>query len=252
MNATPSDREGGPPIKLRIPARLARLVPLAALALLFGALLAGPAVAQEPHDNRGTVKIHDGAGEPSPVMRNQPKVCDFHVHGFKFHADQVLTIDIAGHGGPNAGPDTYHSTMTTDSNGEARDPATGSITLADGMYKLDVGTGRTAGQQNKHKVFKVDCAAAGGGPGGEVGGVEGSQPGGEVGGVEGESGGQAGESGSSTGPGGAGGQPDTATAAEALTLLPAQVALLLAGLVLLSLGGFLTVRPLARALRNRR
>jgi hypothetical protein len=108
------------------------------------------------HDNRGTVKIHEGAAEPSPVMRTQPQVCTFHVHAFKFHADQLLTVSIVGHGGPNAGPSSYQGSATTDSTGEVRVPATGAITLADGMYKLTVGTGH--GNGGKHKVLKIDCA----------------------------------------------------------------------------------------------
>ncbi|MDP8905387.1 MAG: hypothetical protein M3N29_08750 [Chloroflexota bacterium] len=135
---------------------LARLIAvLASLALLFVAFT-GAAFAQ--NGNRGTVKIHDGAGEPDPEVRNQPKVCDFHIHAFFFHAEQELTFTIEGHGGPNAGPDTYQNTVITDEDGEARDPATGSISLAEGMYKLTVDTGMGGpGQQNKHKVFKVEC-----------------------------------------------------------------------------------------------
>ena len=56
---------------------LAALVAMAVLALMMSAFLPGAVRAQQPHDNRGNVKIHDGAGEPSPIVRNQPKVCDF-------------------------------------------------------------------------------------------------------------------------------------------------------------------------------
>lgn len=162
------------------------MLPVAVLAafLLAGTALAhhkpdhtgGPPSGNGPHDNRGTVKIHEGATEPAALMANQPQVCAFHVHMFKFHANQELGISIVGQGGANvAGPDTYTSTVTTDANGDARDPGTGSITLADGMYKLTVDTGRGAG---KHKVFKVDCAGeegptAGNGPGGGPGAVPG-------------------------------------------------------------------------------
>jgi hypothetical protein len=150
-----------------------RLAPVAALALLLSVVLAGPAFAHhkpghpvppgqdkpptgDVHDNRGTVKIHEGGSEPSPIMRNQPKVCEFHVHGFKFHADQDLTISIVGHGGPNAGDDSWAGTATTDGSGEFREPTTGAFELEDGMYKLTVGTGH--GNGGKHKVFKIDCA----------------------------------------------------------------------------------------------
>lgn len=139
------------------------LVAVVAALLLTGTALAhhkpghtgGPPSGNGPHDNRGTVKIHEGAGEPAALMANQPQVCAFHIHMFKFHANQELGISIVGQGGANvAGPDTYTSTVTTDANGEARDPEAGSITLDDGMYKLTVDTGKGAG---KHKVFEVDC-----------------------------------------------------------------------------------------------
>jgi hypothetical protein len=112
------------------------------------------------HDNRGTIKVHEGAGEPSPLMRNQPQVCTFHIHGFKFHADQLLTITIVGQGGANvAGPDSWGpQSVTTDSDGEFRVPAAGAIQLADGNYKVSVDTGRTQGRQDKHKVLHIDCA----------------------------------------------------------------------------------------------
>lgn len=147
---------------------LRRPVPMLLVAVMAAFLVAGTALAHhkpghtggpptdnDPHDNRGTVKIHEAATEPAALMANQPQVCEFHVHMFKFHANQELGISIVGQGGPNvAGPDTYVSTVTTDANGEARDPDTGSITLEDGMYKLTVDTGKGAG---KHKVFNVDC-----------------------------------------------------------------------------------------------
>ena len=157
-----------------------RLAPVAALALLLSVVLAGPAFAhhkpghQVPpgqdkpptggvHDNRGTVKIHEGGSEPSPIMRNQPQVCEFHVHMFKFHADQTLTISIVGQGGPNVAgaSELTATTVLTDDGGEARYPAQGALTdWEDGNYKLTVDTGRGGpGQQNKHKVFKIDCAA---------------------------------------------------------------------------------------------
>ena len=34
--------------------------------------------------NNGTMKVHEDEPEPSPVRKNQPKVCDFHLHGFNF------------------------------------------------------------------------------------------------------------------------------------------------------------------------
>ncbi|HUP82631.1 MAG TPA: hypothetical protein VM284_00385 [Candidatus Limnocylindria bacterium] len=175
------------------------LVALASALLITGSALAhhkpghtgGPPSGNDPHDNRGTVKIHEGATEPAALMASEPQVCSFHIHMFKFHANQVLGISIVGQGGANvAGPDTYTSTVTTDANGDARDPDTRSITLADGTYKLTVDTGKGAG---KHKVFKVDCAdsppTGPTGGGGDVGGpTPGNGPGTGPGAVPGGSG----------------------------------------------------------------
>jgi hypothetical protein len=187
------------------------LVALASTLLVAGSALAhhkpghtGGPTGNEPHDNRGTVKIHEGSGEPAAIMSNQPQVCSFHVHMFKFHANQELTISIAGQGGANvAGPDTYTATVTTDANGDARDPDTGSITLADGMYKLTVDTGKGAG---KHKVFKVSCETTT--PAGPTGG-------GDNGGPPPSNGGNGGNGGDNGGPppiagGGNGGPPPIA------------------------------------------
>jgi hypothetical protein len=150
-----------------------RLAPMVVIALVASALLAGPTLAhhkpghQTPpgqgpgtgvHDNRGTIKVHEGDGEPSALMSNAAQVCEFHIHMFKFHAGQTLTISIVGQGG-NPGSSTYADTVTTDANGDARSPATGAITgFADGSYKVSVDTGRGGpGKQDKHKVFQVDC-----------------------------------------------------------------------------------------------
>jgi len=32
----------------------------------------------------GTVKIHEEPGEAEPIMKNEPHVCVFHIHGFNF------------------------------------------------------------------------------------------------------------------------------------------------------------------------
>ena len=59
---------------------------------------------------------------------------------------------VAVVGGANvAGPDTYKATVTTDANGEARDPDTGSITLADGnTIRGAIAAGPTTGTVRKH------------------------------------------------------------------------------------------------------
>ena len=56
---------------------------LCGLSLLF--LAATPASA-DPNapGNNGTIKIHESPGEREPAMANDPHVCLFHIHGFKF------------------------------------------------------------------------------------------------------------------------------------------------------------------------
>jgi hypothetical protein len=142
-------------------ARGARLVSTAVL--LAGLAVAGlaatsPAIAQVPGNN-GTVKIHDDAGEPSPITKNQPKVCTFHIHAFNFDPGQVLTYTISQQ--PPTGRAQVHSgSITTDASGNGRDPASTAISLPDGHYKLDVNTNGAVpiAAQDKHKVFKVQCA----------------------------------------------------------------------------------------------
>jgi hypothetical protein len=141
------------------------LVALAVLALVLSAAtsFARPVLAS----NNGTVKIHEGATE-NEIEPNDPKVCTFHVHAWNFDENQVLTVDIVGHGGPNAGPSEYHSTITTATDGEHRwEGQTEVIQLAPGMYKLTVDTGNGTTTQDKHKVFKVECGDEGGGEEGQ-------------------------------------------------------------------------------------
>lgn len=144
---------------VRVP--YAALVAVTALALVLAAIVGftQPVSAS----NNGTVKIHEGETE-SEIEANDPKVCTFHVHAWNFDDNQVLTIDIVGHGGPNAGPSEYHSTIVTSKDGEHRwEGQTEVIQLAPGMYKLTVDTGNGTSTQDKHKVFKVDCGEGGGG-----------------------------------------------------------------------------------------
>lgn len=262
------------------------LVALVSALLVAGSALAhhkpghtgGPPSGNDPHDNRGTVKIHEGAAEPAAVMSNQPQVCAFHVHMFKFHANQELGISIVGQGGSNvAGTDSYTATVTTDANGEARDPDTGSITLTDGMYKLTVDTGKGAG---KHKVFKIACeettppagptgGGGNGGPppngGGENGGPPPNGGGGDVGnppptGGGGDVGGPTPGNGPGTGPGVApgGGGVEGPTTSPKPGLLPntatepttATFPLGAAVLLLVALGGFTFVARNAYAFKR--
>jgi hypothetical protein len=100
--------------------------------------------------NHGTVKIFDGDKE---LPANDPKVCGpFTVQGLNFDAVEQVTVDIVGHGGPNAGPGTFHGVFTTNQSGAF---SSSPITLPEGMYKLDSEDGEGGGDKNK--VFKVEC-----------------------------------------------------------------------------------------------
>ena len=107
-----------------------------------------------PPGNNGTVKIHDDEPEPSPVRKNQPKVCDFHIHGFNFDSASSGTYRIEGHkwGGTPVKSGTWGP---ADEDGEWR---TEVMTLPDGHYKLYVKqTSPETPGGYKHKVFKVRC-----------------------------------------------------------------------------------------------
>jgi hypothetical protein len=192
-------------------------------------LMASPALAQDPPGNNGTIKVHDNnPGEPDPVVKNQPHVCEFDLHFFFADANQSGDWWIRSWP-PNPGErDVVLSSDTegpymTDANGEDRkpDPVDEYYSLDDGHYKLFwEGAMNPGGQQNiKHKVFWVDCpedvSGGGNGGGGNVGGggggPTGGQPGGEVLG----------------GAGGPGGQPlpDTGMAANGGALVAALIAL---------------------------
>lgn len=129
------------------------------LALLMGLVLlvfagATPASADPPGFN-GTVKIHEGATEAEPVMRNEPHVCTFHIHGFNFDAAAVGTWRIEGWP-PTGGPTTSGSWGPANTSGEWR---SGVMTLPDGHYKLFFDqTAPAAPGGTKQKVFWVDCA----------------------------------------------------------------------------------------------
>lgn len=123
-----------------------------------GALLVTPAAADptgEPPGNRGTVKIHDAA-TPDADRRDEPHVCEFRIVGFGFPADSDLVITIAGHGGPNAGPGTFATTLGAGGLDADGDWAIAGPTLADGMYKLEI-ENTTAPGGAKQKVFHVEC-----------------------------------------------------------------------------------------------
>src|SRR5215216_1999543 len=126
-----------------------------ALAILVG--LAAAQVASAANGNPGTVKIHNGAAEPTPLTKNQPHVCTFHIHALFFGANQTLSFAIRSW--PPTGDRTtvLSGTIRTDGSGRGRAPATGAYSLPNGHYKLFV---TTATGQVKHKVFWVRCAVS--------------------------------------------------------------------------------------------
>jgi hypothetical protein len=194
-----------------------RAAALAIACLVAAMLLASPAQAgpQGASGNNGTVKIHEGADEPSPEVQNQPHVCTFHLHFF--FGDAAQSGDWWIQSWPPTGDRStvLAGTYTTDANGEDRDPDAGAYDLPDGHYKLFwEGATNPGGQTNiKHKVFWVDCPVEVEGGGGNLGGGNGGNGGGGVaaGGAARVSGG-----GVLAGAGGPGPQqlPDTSTAPQ--------------------------------------
>jgi hypothetical protein len=102
------------------------------------------------------VKIHDGAGEPSHEVRNQPHVCTFHLHFFFADPEQSGTWEIQHWSPGDKGVVVMTGTYDTVGDGEDRQPETGAYKLPDGHYKLfwDGDTGK----HDKLKVFWVRCA----------------------------------------------------------------------------------------------
>lgn len=132
-------------------------VGIASVALLATPAWAGPAGAP---GNNGTVKIHDGAGEPSPEPQNEPHVCTFHVHALHFDSGQVLAFTVQSWEPTGDRSVVLTGSITTDATGEGRAPVTGAYGLPDGHYRLTVDTGNGTSTQDKHKMFWVQCASA--------------------------------------------------------------------------------------------
>ena len=182
-----------------------------ALAGLFAVALGPVAFAAPPDEvpgNNGTVKIHEGAGEPASETRNEPHVCTFHLHFFFADAGDSGTWEIQEWSPGDKGTVALTGEYTTDENGEDRDPDAGTYSLPDGHYKLFWDGDLETNKHDKHKVFWVECGDEGAvseetptppeetptPPGGGEGPVEGTPtppeqtptpPGGGVGPVEG-------------------------------------------------------------------
>ena len=142
------------------------ILALASAALLVGAL--GSAALAAPPDevpgNNGTVKIHEGAGEPASEVRNQPHVCTFHLHFFFADAGDSGTWEIQEWSPGDKGTVVLEGTYETDENGEDRAPDAGVYELPDGHYKLFWDGDLETDKHDKHKVFWVDCEEGGQAP----------------------------------------------------------------------------------------
>lgn len=128
-----------------------------------------------PNGANGTVKIHDWPDHKnSAEMANDPKVCEFEIHGFNFDGGESENWWIQEH--KWGGGDRSKAVLTGSyaANGDG-DWTSGPHDLADGHYKLFV---EMEHGTFKHKVFKVDCA--------EVGNEEGNEEGAEEEGSEGD------------------------------------------------------------------
>ncbi|HKG57320.1 MAG TPA: hypothetical protein VKA85_08730 [Candidatus Limnocylindrales bacterium] len=133
------------------------MLTLVAIALL-GPTAVGAAAHQDTAGNNGTVKIHDGAGEPSPDVRNEPQVCTFHIHFFFGDTHQTGAWVIRKWAPGAKGAVVLSGTYDTGTDREDRQPAIGAYELPDGHYKLF-----WDGDTDKHekmKVFWVKCAEA--------------------------------------------------------------------------------------------
>ena len=110
-----------------------------------------------PAGNNGTLKVHEGAAESQPERANDPKVCDFHLHGFNFDETSSGQWQINGQGRTDGRVWTSGSWGMSDSEGDWR---TGVMTLDDGHYKVSAWQTMPDDPPGgaKTKVFKIDCA----------------------------------------------------------------------------------------------
>ena len=126
---------------------------LLGLATAF-ALSASVALAAPPGNN-GTVKIHDGATDSEPIIKNEPHVCTFHLHFF--FADPFQSGDWWIQSWPPTGDGSLvlSGSYDTNSDGEFRWPTSGDTALPIGHYKLFW----TGDPHNliKHKTFWTTC-----------------------------------------------------------------------------------------------
>ena len=125
--------------------------------------LSGTYANPEMNGANGDVKIHSGNTEDEPIVDNEPKVCSFHLHGFKFDPNSTVDWKIDTHP-PTTPVETVRSgTITMDANGNGRTPAANAqppvFSLPNGHYKLYWQQHGSPGSAD-HKVFWVDCPTA--------------------------------------------------------------------------------------------
>jgi hypothetical protein len=120
------------------------------LLLVFGGMTAR---ADDPVPGwNGTINIHEGATEPAPIERDEPKVCTFHLHGLGFDAGEHVDWWIIK-GAPFDSLPILEDGVDVDQDGAY---VSQEYTLDPDQYKL-FWAGQQAGGA-KHKVFKVECA----------------------------------------------------------------------------------------------
>jgi hypothetical protein len=130
---------------------------LVAGVLALGALAGQAVSAADTPGNNGTVKIHEGPGEPPPEVRNEPHVCTFHLHFFFSDPEQAGTWEIQEWAPGDKGATALTGTYDTMGDGEDREPDAGAYELPDGHYKLFWDGDLDTNKHDKMKVFWVDC-----------------------------------------------------------------------------------------------
>jgi hypothetical protein len=130
-----------------------------AFAILAAFAMSGSAVlARQPAGNDGTVKIHDGATETEPIVRNEPHVTTFHLHFLFADPTQTGDWEIRVWAPGDKGAVMLSGRYDTAPDGSDRQPAVGAYSLPSGHYKL-FWEGRND-HNIKHKTFWVAAGAA--------------------------------------------------------------------------------------------
>ena len=225
MHALATTRRSGGAVALAV----------AASAVIWLAAFVSPVSADPPGQN-GTVKIHEAPTHKNGSENaNDPKVCEFVIHGFNFDAGQTGRFWIQEHKWGNGDPSmavlggSGNYSAQADGSWSAPNNAPGEAhasphslpfyKLDPGHYKLFVELTRPDGPTTyKHKVFKVECPPAGGGDtggntGGNTGGTGSGTAGGTATGGTATGGTRAGVLGGAGGPA-AGNLPNTAVSME--------------------------------------